>query len=153
MNGSSQSQHRRRSASAFSESSWLRLFVIEHAQPQAETDNPDRGFGECGSVEPFQIRRTILVALNRYAVGSLLADREVARAGTRETPLLSAAFLMSALPRTATAERTCWHVSNVPISEIDGLHTIIVRDSEQRRWYRSSSAREARLLAVANDSA
>jgi hypothetical protein len=25
----------------------------------------------------------------------------------------------------------------VPISEIDGLHTIIVGDSEQRRWYRS----------------
>jgi hypothetical protein len=40
-----------------------------------------------------------------------------------------------------------------PISEIGGLHTIIVGDSEQRKWYRSSSAREARLLAVAKDSA
>jgi hypothetical protein len=29
MNGSSQSRHRRRSAAAFSESSWLRLFVID----------------------------------------------------------------------------------------------------------------------------
>src|SRR5450755_2841109 len=62
MNGSSQSRHRRRSAAAFSESSWLRLFVIEHAQPQARADNPDRGFGKYGSVEPFPIRRTIVVS-------------------------------------------------------------------------------------------
>jgi hypothetical protein len=41
INGINQSRHRRRSAAAFSESSWLRLFVIEHAQPQARTDNPD----------------------------------------------------------------------------------------------------------------
>jgi hypothetical protein len=41
MNGINQSLHRRRSAAAFSESSSLRLFVIEHAQPQAGTDNPD----------------------------------------------------------------------------------------------------------------
>jgi len=62
MNGINQSLHRRRSAAAFSESSWLRLFVIEHVQPQAGTDSPDRGFGEYGSVEPFQIRRTIVVS-------------------------------------------------------------------------------------------
>src|ERR1700694_2209206 len=62
MNGRSQSRHRRRSAAAFSESSWLRLFVIEHAQPQAGADNPDRGFGEYGSVKPFPIRRTIVVS-------------------------------------------------------------------------------------------
>ena len=57
MNGINQSRHRRRSAAALSESSWLRFFVIEQAQPQAGTDKPDRGFGEYGSVEPFQIRR------------------------------------------------------------------------------------------------
>src|SRR6476469_69834 len=37
------------------------------------------------------------IALNRYAVGSRPADRKVARASTCETPLLSAAFSMSAL--------------------------------------------------------
>jgi hypothetical protein len=31
VNGSSQSRHRRRSAAALSESSWLRLYVIEQA--------------------------------------------------------------------------------------------------------------------------
>ena len=67
MNGSNQSRHRRRSAAAFSESSWLRLFVIEHAQPQAGTDNPDGGFTEYGSVEPFPIRRTRLRFLRRRA--------------------------------------------------------------------------------------
>ena len=44
--------------------------------PQARTDSPDRGLGEYGSVEPFQIRRTIAVsrplrdALSREALVS-----------------------------------------------------------------------------------
>jgi len=67
INGINQSLHRSRSAAAFSESSWLRLFVIEHAQPQAGADNPDRGFGEYGSVEPFSMRRTRLRFLRRPA--------------------------------------------------------------------------------------
>jgi hypothetical protein len=66
MNGSSQSRHRCRSAAAFSESSGLRLFVIDHAQPQAGTDNPNQGFGEYGSAEPFQMRRTIYVLRPLY---------------------------------------------------------------------------------------
>src|SRR5664279_2858768 len=32
--------------------------------------------------------------------------------------MLSAALSMSALPLTATAERICWHVSNVPTAEV-----------------------------------
>ena len=55
-----------------------------------------------------------VIALNRYAVGSRPADREVARARDYETRLLSTAFSMSALPLIATTERTCQHVSNVP---------------------------------------
>jgi hypothetical protein len=57
------------------------------------------------------------------------------------------------LLRIPDLRRTSHKARKVPISEIDGLHTIIVGDSEQRKWYRSSSAREARLLAVAKDSA
>jgi hypothetical protein len=54
------------------------------------------------------------IALNRYAVGSRPADREVARPRDYETRLLSTAFPMSALSRIATTERTYQHVSNVP---------------------------------------
>ena len=71
--------------------------------------------GRCRVAKYWGRKRSI--ALNRYAVGSQPADRKVARAGTCETPLLSAAF-STALPLTATTERTCWHVSNVPIREV-----------------------------------
>src|SRR5260370_38906374 len=74
MNGSSQSRHRRRSAAAFSENSWLRLFVIEHAQPQAGADNPDGEFREYGSIEPFRIRRTIAVSRRRQCSGVAIAS-------------------------------------------------------------------------------
>ena len=56
----------------------------------------ERESGEYGLVEPFFKRRTTLIALNRYAVGCQPADRKVATASTRETPLLRAAFPMSA---------------------------------------------------------
>jgi hypothetical protein len=57
---------------------------------------------------------TEYIALNRYAVGSRLADREVARAREYETGLLSTAFSMSTLcTLIATTERTM-PVSNVP---------------------------------------
>jgi hypothetical protein len=62
--------------------------------------------------------RESYLALNRYAVGSRLADREVVRPRHYETPLLSTAFPMSALPRIATTERTCQHVSNVPKPDV-----------------------------------
>jgi hypothetical protein len=64
--------------------------------------------------------RKTYIALNRYAVGSRPADREVARPRDYETRLWSTAFPMSALPQIATTERTCQHVSNVPTAEMRG---------------------------------
>jgi hypothetical protein len=78
------------------------------------------------------MRREIYLALNRYAVGSRPADREVAR--PRETRLLSTAFPMSALPRIATTERTNQHVSNVPsIPEVNCLLDHLIGSREERR--------------------
>ena len=51
----------------------------------AGADNPDRGFGEYGSVEPFQIRRTIVV-LRRLRDGLTL---KVSPAAVRQTVLPS----------------------------------------------------------------
>jgi hypothetical protein len=58
-------------------------------------------------------------------------------------------------------QRTCGGCSAISVSchfrthapQQRTLFDHLVGDSEQRRWYRSSSAREARLLAVAKDSA
>jgi len=52
----------RRSAAAFSESSWLRLFVIELARPQDAKNRLERGIGEYGLTGPFSIRRTRLLS-------------------------------------------------------------------------------------------
>jgi hypothetical protein len=60
--------------------------------------------------------RTIVLALNRCAVGSRSADREVARPRDYETRLLSTAFSMSAFTLIAIELRTSLHVSNVPTS-------------------------------------
>jgi len=57
--------------------------------------------------------RKSYIALNRYAVGSRPADREVSTPSLKEL----VAFSMSALPLIATKERTCWHVSNVPTTD------------------------------------
>jgi hypothetical protein len=54
----------------FLRESWLRLFVIEHAQPQVGTDSPDRGFADYGSTEPFLMRRTILVLREQPIAGA-----------------------------------------------------------------------------------
>ena len=70
-------------------------------------------------------RRKTYIALNRYAVGSRPADREVARPRDYETRLSSTAFPMSALPRIATTERTWQHVSNVPLADVKADTRII----------------------------
>ena len=75
MNGSSQSRHRRRSAAAFSESSWLRLFVIELARPQDAKNRPERRIGDYGLPEPFSIRRTRVLSPPMRR-GALLATDE-----------------------------------------------------------------------------
>jgi hypothetical protein len=77
------------------------------------------------------------LALNRYAVGSRPADREVARPRDYETRLLSTAFPMSALPLTATAERTCQHLSNVPQAAVEASTRLVRSVPESRcggRW-------------------
>ena len=86
-------------------------------------------------------RPTMYIALNRYAVGSRPADRAVARPRDYETRLLSKAFPMSALPRIATTERTCQHVSNVPIllqksacSRRGTAGAIFLKPSVATRW-------------------
>jgi hypothetical protein len=44
----------------------------------------------------------------------------------------------NSIPPEADITRAGRHVRFVPISEIDGLHAILIGDSEQRRWYQSS---------------
>jgi hypothetical protein len=79
------------------------------------------------------------IALNRYAVGSRPADREVARPRDDETRLLSTAFPMSALPRIATTERTCQHVSNGPNSDMTPTdHAVAPRELARFAKYVSS---------------
>jgi hypothetical protein len=78
---------------------------------------PDNGL--FGAIAVLGRKRRKDFALNRYAVGKRPADREVTRVRDYEIRFLNTAFPMSALPLIATTERTCQHVSNVPIRDID----------------------------------
>jgi hypothetical protein len=80
------------------------------------------------------------IALNRYAVGNRPADREVTRVRDYEIRFLSTAFPMSALPLIATTERTCHHVRNVPISDMQRLLDHL-SGTHQQSWGNRKSQR------------
>ena len=100
----------------------------------------------------YPIGRDSNLALNRYAVGSRPADREVARPREYEIRLFSTAFPMSALPRIATTERPCQHVSNVPDSEVarrSRAHTFCISQIPIAECAAFSAPHRPRVLSLA----